>query len=198
MRFAAFSISLVLLSFVASPLAGQQSGFGVAGPSKGCKLGTQQTQKLQIGMVVTAQGGPCQGIVGTACVPIDWPEQEVKIVEEDCSPSVKSVTYRNLPAARQVVVNMPYIPANQDCRCMPTFEVRRSALLPPDDTSIFVLPNPKKLKSDTRIYMGPSPMIEVNNAKIKALTKEAMSGKDTAWAKVEGIYDAVLRQGPAA
>lgn len=179
------------MSLVVDVVLAEPTGFGIAGPTKGCKLGTEQTQKLQVGMVVTAQGGPCQGIVGTACVPIDWPEQEVKIVEEDCSPSVKSITYRQLPAARQMVVNMPFIPANQDCRAVLTFEIHRHALLAPEDTSIFVLPNTKKLKSDTRIYLGPSPMIEVNNAKIKALVKEAMAGKETAWAKVEAIFDAV-------
>jgi hypothetical protein len=191
MRLAALLVIYSVLA-LASPVHAQQ--FGEL-ESKGPRLDKQQTQRLQVGVVVTAQGGPCKGIVGTTPVPIDWPEQQVKIVEEDFSPSVRNVNYRMIAGTvKQMTINMPFIPANEQCRAVVTFEIKRSSLLPPEDTSIFVLPNPKKLKSDIRIYLGPSPYIESTHPKIRGYAKELLGPKEdadkkNAWTKVETIYD---------
>ncbi len=189
MRILALPI-VVAVSLATSSLLAQSTGFGTAVETKGPRLDKKQTSRYQIGMVVHAEGGPCQGMIGTASVPLEWPEQEVKVVAEDFSPYVKNVSYRMIGnTVRQMVVNMPAIPPGEDCRAVITFEVTRSSILPPEDTSVFVLPNAKKLKSDVRIYLGPSPYIEPTHAKLKALAKELLAGKETAWEKVEALYD---------
>ena len=66
--------------------------------SNGIRLDKEQTQRWKVGMIVTAPASPCAGIFGTATVPTDWPEQRVRIVEEDFSEQItsKNIKYRTL------------------------------------------------------------------------------------------------------
>ena len=49
------------------------------GDPGGAKTGVAQVHKWKAGIVVTAAGGPCRSIVGYVPVPIEWPEQTVKV-----------------------------------------------------------------------------------------------------------------------
>lgn len=188
MRNTAF-ILLAILG-IARPVWGQVSDFGPKETSRGPQLDKELVQTLKVGMVVTAQGGTCRGILGTAPVPIEWPEQKVRIVNEDISPSVKNITYRMVgTTVKQMVASMPVIAGGQESRAVVTFEVKRSSLKPPEDTTIFVMPDTKKLKPDVRISLAPSPYIESNHATIRTLAKELTAGKTSAWERVEAIYD---------
>ncbi|NLX98987.1 MAG: transglutaminase domain-containing protein [Rhodopirellula sp.] len=165
------------------------------GDSKGARLGEAQTQKWQAGVVVTADSGPCTGIVAYVPMPIDWPEQQITIIEEDFSPTAK-VSYETIDeSVKLMIVRMPMLPAGYESHALVTFEVKRSALLPPEDTGIYVLPNPRKMDRRVRNYLGPSPYIESRSPKIRSLAKELEQEKDTeaekAWERVEAIYDRV-------
>jgi transglutaminase-like putative cysteine protease len=144
-------------------------------------------------MVVTAAGGvSCKGLIGTAPVPLEWPEQQVRVEVEDLSPLIKGVSYRMVgPTVKQLVVDIPVIPPGQECRATVTFEVKRYSLKPPEDTARFVMPNVKKLKPEMRVYLAPSPYIESNHATIRALAKELLADQHdlTAWERVETLYD---------
>ena len=50
---------------------------GRDGKSQSPQPGTVSTQRRLTGLVVTAEGGTCRNLLGTAPVPIQWPEQEV-------------------------------------------------------------------------------------------------------------------------
>ena len=56
--------------------------------------------------------GACRGIVAMVSVPLDCPEQEVKIVDEDFSPEVRDVTYRPVPGGevKQMLISVPFLP----------------------------------------------------------------------------------------
>lgn len=158
----------------------------------GPKLGEAQTQRIRVGIVITAASGPCKGIVGTTPVPIDWPEQTVKIVDEESTPFVKNVGYRMVAGTvKQMLVDVPQLPQGQEARAIVTFEVTRHAMLPPDDTSVYVLPNMRKLDRQVRTYLGDSPYIESRHAKIRSLAKETLAdlSEANAWTQVEALYD---------
>ncbi len=184
-RFACFAASTLLL---ATPLVAQtfnqQEG-------KGPRLGREMTQMLRVGVVVTAEGGPCRGLVATTLAPAEWPEQHVEEASRNVSPSVTEVSFRDVGTARQMVVGMPFVASGDECGAAMVFELRRRAVLPPADTSIFVLPNTKKLKVDTRVFLAPSMNIESTNQRIKLLAKDVIKSKTTAWEKVEALYDNV-------
>ena len=156
---------------------------------KGPTFGSEVTTRVQRGVTVTAGGLMYNGIA-TVPVPADWPEQEVKVVDEDVSASVKSLTYRNITGGggvRQMVVQIPQLPPGQEAHALVTFEVTRRAMSPPSDTSIYQIP--KRVDRETRFDLGPSPYIESRHPKIISAAREAVGEDQTAWQQAEAIYD---------
>jgi hypothetical protein len=159
------------------------------GDPGGSGLGESKVVYWRAGMTVTAVGGACRGIVGYAPIPTDWPEQQVKIVEEDVSPTAR-LTYRTVQGSvKQMVVKIANLAAGREAKALVKLEITRYIQLPPDETDIYVLPNVKKLSRTMRIYLSPSPYIESRHPKIRALAKEVGADKENAWEKVEAIYD---------
>lgn len=164
-------------------------------PEKGPRADRQSVQKLKIGVVIKAVGGTCKGIYVTLPVPTDWPEQKVQVLEEDVSPSVKHVGYRVLGGAvKQMIIEIPQLPSGQEAKALITYEITRSTLAPPADTSLYKVP--KKPGKELQIYLGPSPYIESRHQKIIGLAKELTAASEdsesevSAWQTVEKIYDA--------
>jgi hypothetical protein len=161
---------------------------GEAGP----KLSKETSvERWKIGLVVTAESGPCADLHGMISLPVDWPEQDVKVVEEEISPYVTQSKYRTVDTVNQIVVDIGQLPAGQEAAVLLTYEITRRSQLPPDDTQKLVKPNPKKLPKDIRPYLGPSPSIESNHGKVKALAKRILQGSSSAndWQKVEVLFD---------
>lgn len=161
--------------------------------SQGVRLGESQTQQLRVGMVITASpGSPCQGILATVPVPADWPEQKVSIVQEDVSPTVRRLTYRTLDdGVKQMVIQIPLLPAGQSARALVTFEVQRYEILAPADPSPFEAP--QRMTRQLRAFLGESPYIETRNRKVRSIADQLRSeNKDRpVWEQVEAIYDYV-------
>jgi len=154
----------------------------------GPRLDHTSTQRFKVGIIIKAVGGSCKSIVATAPVPVDWPEQQVKVIEEDVSPSVGNVRYRMLGGTvKQMLVEIPSLGRGQEAKALVTLEISRSTLAPPEDVSVYLIP--KRVPRELNIFLGPSPQIESRHPKIVTLAKEIVEGKETAWAKVEAIYD---------
>lgn len=157
---------------------------------KGARLDRQSTVRIRVGLIVKAGNAVVHHIVATAPVPTEWPEQRVSIVNEDVSPSVKGLTYRNITGGgglKQMVVEIPQLLAGQEAKALVTFEVTRNVLAAPADTSIYKIP--KKVDRATNLDLGTSPYIESRHPKIVAAAKEAVADADTDWKKAEAIYD---------
>ena len=156
---------------------------------EGAELGQSRVQRLRIGMTVQAVGGPCNGIVGYTAVPIEWPEQQVKIVDEEITANAR---VRYVPVgktAKMMEMKVPVLRAGDEAKAIVTFEIRRSSILPPDDTDVYLLPDSKKLDRDVRVFLTPSPMIESRDRKIRSLAREIGVDEEKAWDQVEAIYD---------
>jgi hypothetical protein len=184
MRTSFCGLVLTLLFLTAKPVYAQ---FGAQAPAKAVRLDQQLTQRWQAGVQIQAVGGPCGGLFGTVSVPMDWPEQQVKVVEEDISPFVRRVTYRTLPGVKQMVFSIPQLPPGETATALVTFEITRSSVLAPENTERLVIP--RNAPRDVRIYLGASPAIEVRHSSIRSKAKEIVEGKETAWGEVEAIYD---------
>lgn len=155
----------------------------------GAKLAESQVQKLKCGVSLTAGGADCFKIVATTPVPVEWPEQEVKIVEEDISSGAK-IAYQTYDAGvKLMVVTVPRLQAGQELHAILTLEIRRSAILPPEKTDRYRLPDVNKLDMKLRPYLGASPMIETRHPKVIAQAKKIAPDEKNAWAKVEAYYD---------
>ena len=156
----------------------------------GVTFGNQIKQRYKVGVLITAPAAPCAGVYATVPVPTDWPEQEVKIVGEDLSPSVKEVAYRTLDnGVKQMLVSIPTLNPGERAQALVTFEVTKSAIMPPAEPEKLVAP--EKPSRQVTPYLAVSPLIEATNPKIKSLAKEIVKDQDNDWRKVEAIYDYV-------
>ena len=160
---------------------------GVAGQQE-IKRGETVVQKWRCGVSITAAGGACTRLVATTPIPVDWPEQEVRVAEEDISPSARA-TYQMFDGVRQMTVMITQLPAGQEAHAIVTLEIRRSSILPPDTTDNLRLPDNTKLDKAVRPYLAMSPYIESRNPKIVTQAKKIVADQTNAWAKVEAMYD---------
>ncbi|MBN2296192.1 MAG: transglutaminase family protein [Pirellulales bacterium] len=177
--------NLFLFAFCLPALA----QFAEGGDEGGAALGKSRTQRWKAGMTVTADGGRCNGIVGYAPMPVDWPEQKVTIVDEDITPGTK-IGYRMVDGVvKLMVVNISTIPTGQTAKALVVQEITRHMQEPPENTDQYKIPTKKQLDRKLRIYLGPSPYIQCRDAKIRNLAKEITTDKEGAWKKVEAMYD---------
>lgn len=152
------------------------------------RLGDARTQQYRIGLVVAADGMPCRGMLATMPVPMDWPEQQVRIVHEEKTPQVSRMEFRTVGGgARQLVVQIPALPAGAEARAIVTVEVTRHATEGPLETSGLRLP--QRLDAALRPYVAESPMIESGHLKIRNLARQIVAEHEGAWEQVEAIYD---------
>src|SRR5262249_898442 len=120
--------------FEDTPAEGASSD-GKLGP----KLDQALTKTIRIGVKVKAVGGPVKGIVATVPVPIEWPEQKVKIVKEDFSAGVHQASYRTVEpgGAKQMIISIPTMTSGEELHAILSLEITRYSVLPPEDTSVY-------------------------------------------------------------
>lgn len=148
-----------------------------------------RTSLWRMGMIVTATGGPCGAMTGNVTVPGNWPEQQVRVVGEDRSAGV-TIQYKTLEGnVRQMEVKIPRLAAGAEARAVVTFEVARLVQRPPPQTDRLSIPLSKKLPASMRQYLAPSPYIESAHPEIAALASQIGSQDQSAWQRVEAIYD---------
>ena len=153
--------------------------------STAIKFGKSTVSKWQFGVEVTAVGGPVTGIVATLPVPMDWPEQKVKIVAEDVSPKTK-VSYRVLDkAVKQMQVNIPKLADGETARAIITFEVEKHWIEQPESTKGLKLP---KTSRELARFLSPSPYIESNDAKIKLVAANEAQDAAEPWLQAHQLF----------
>ena len=178
------ALLLVFLCCVGVGFGQQPDGSG----NKAIKLDKQLTQRWKVGILLQAPPtAPCFGIYGTVPMPTDWPEQQVRIVEEEITPG-SEVRYRILEnGAKQMLVVFPQVGAGQTAQALVTLEITRSSILAPDDPAGLVVPT--RVPREIAQYLAPSPYIESRHPKIRDLTREIVGEAEGGWEKTEAIYD---------
>jgi hypothetical protein len=188
---------LVLASLTPAAEAQQRRADGLANNlapqaevvAGGVTLGEAQTTRMKFGMVISAGNAPCRGLMGSAPVPIDWAEQQVRIVEENVSPGVR-ITYRQLtPTVKEMLVSVPFLAAGATAEATVVVEMTRHSLNAPAETDGFVIPDRVSLDM-RRNYMAASPGIEIIDREIRRQSAEAFRSTEgePAWQRVEGLY----------
>lgn len=164
-------------------------------PPGGVKLDQKLTRTWQIGIKVKAVGGDVASVVGTIPIPLEWPEQTVKLLKQEVDEDVR-IEYRSVdPGIRQMVVRFPKIIEDTELQAVLTLEVTKYSLAAPDDPSRFRIP--KKVPGPVTKYLGPSPLIETQNGTLRTFVKEALAeakpadGELTGWKTAETLFDAV-------
>ncbi len=144
-------------------------------------------ERWQIGMTVQATGA-CSGIVAGIPVPMDWPEQQVKVVDKQRTGQVGPLRYRTIAdGVKQMLITIPRLAADDTASALVTFEVRKSPILGPGETGSWRIP--ARSTANLRQYLGVSPSIETTHPEIRRLAGEIVQGKTSDWDKVRAIYD---------
>jgi hypothetical protein len=186
-------IAAIVVSLAAFTARAQEDGKAEKpAADRGPKLGESLVEKWKVGMSVSVTGGPVGRLTGTTTVPIEWPEQSIKIVSQDLSPGVR-ISYKSYGTAKQMVVIIPRVADGGEAHALLTMEITRHTLLAPDDTNLYVVPDEKKLPADFKQYLSPSPLIESRNTRIRAIAKDLGEGQTSAWPHVRAIYDWVRK-----
>jgi transglutaminase-like putative cysteine protease len=181
--------SLLGALLITAPAAAQ---FTDEKPTEGIGFGESSVRTYRIGVRIHASGGSIKAIRATLPIPIDWPEQTVRMIDEDISRNVRRVSERKLGATvSQMTVEIPRLSAGEKAHAFRTYEVTRRAILAPDDTTQFKIP--AKSGRELKIYLGTSPYIETLHPRIRKLGREVFDqdGDQADWEKVEAIYDHV-------
>ena len=190
----ASSIIAVCLLWLGPSLASpaDEAGPQESAAKRGPRLGEPDVQQWKIGMIVSASGGPVGRLTGTTTVPMKWPEQGLKLVSQDLSPGV-TISYKSYGTATQMVVNIPRVADGKEVHAILTVAVKRWTLLPPEETEVYTVPDAKALPAEFKQYLGPSPLIECNHPRIKAIAKQLGQGQTNAWPHVRAIYEWVRK-----
>lgn len=177
------SIAVVILSTL---LAASAARAGDESPAA-IRLGEATTSQWRIGVIVKAPGA-VTGLVATMPVPMDWPEQKVKVVGEEKTPGVGRLSYRTLDGGvKQMVVSIPRLAAGGEARAIVTFEVAKSRILEPVETT--GLAAPAKAGRELSKFLLPSPYIESKHPRIQSLAAEIVAGKPSGWDSSAAVFD---------
>lgn len=180
-----FFLVAILIPFGCSALRADEAEDSVE-----IRLGEAKTHHYQVGLVVKAVGGDCKGIVGTMAVPTDWPEQQVRIDEEDLTNQVRRVRYETIDdAVKQMVVEIPLLRSGEQAHALVTFEVTTQSIEGPKDTAELRVPG--RVEAKLRLYLQPSPYIESDDRTIRELAEGVVAEERPDWQRVEAIYDVV-------
>ncbi len=162
-------------------------------PSGGCSLGDSAVQYWECGIKLTARSAPVTNVVATVPVPVNWPEQKVKISEERYSPYAK-VSFQKQPGGSTLmVIKMSSLPAGESAEVVARFECESYALTRPEDPSKFQKPDVKDLPKTFRLYLLPSDKIESKDKAIVKLSKEIGTDAENVWDEIEAVYDWVQK-----
>ncbi|MBW3599611.1 MAG: transglutaminase domain-containing protein [Planctomycetes bacterium] len=159
-----------------------------ADDSGGVRIGEPQVERWRFGIVVEAEQGPALAVVAAAPVPTSWPEQQVKVVEEDVSPNIRRLRYRDLgDGARQMVIEVPRLARGDEARAVVTFEIAKSEIHEPHDPASWTAP--AKPGRELRPYLAPSPQIESDHREIRSLAEQLSADSGSGWDAATAVYD---------
>ncbi len=142
----------------------------------------------QFGIETTATGA-ATGILATAPIPVEWPEQTVEIIDEEKTENVGRISVKKLNGeARQMVVRINRLNSGETARAVLQVRITRSSLTAPEQTGLLTIP--RSPGSKLRKFLRPSPMIESNDERIEEIAATiALDETLTDWQKVEAIYN---------
>ena len=154
--------------------------------TNGPQYGDEVTQRWQVGVRIEATRSNVIGLYVTVPVPADWPEQSVRVVDEDYSTNVSKVGSRVLDGGvKQMLVNIPQIRAGDQAHAIVTLEVTTRSIAPPKDTSIFSIA--KRMPREVKKALGTSPFIDARSSTVRKLVKEITEPVEGDWNKVDAL-----------
>ena len=147
------------------------------------------TQKWEMGIEIQSPGS-ASGITAIFPVPIDWPEQKVKLLAENKSELVARIRTRFVDSKKNckiAVVSIPKMTPQSVARATLVFEIKKSHITEPADTTPFRIS--RSAARSQRLFLGSSPFIETTHPRIKSVAEGIQFADQPAWQNVELVFD---------
>ncbi len=154
------------------------------------RYGPEHVTTQDIGVTIKANAGSVKDSYGTLQMPTAWPEQSVRVVKENITSGVRNSKDRETGLLKQFLFHIPFIDVGREETAQFSLEYIRKDILPPEDSSAFVIP--KKVDKELKIYLGESPKLDPKAGKVTQTLKEitgALPETATDWEKVEAIFN---------
>jgi hypothetical protein len=139
---------------------------------------------LQINAVDQAAGA-----IATVPVPMDWPEQTVRVMSDEKTKTVGRFRHANpTKETTQLEFRVNRLATDEPTVAYQRFEIQRRPILKPDNPHALKIAAP--VTGRAKRFLKPSPYIESTDPRIKAIAKTLKSkhGEGPAWDWVESIY----------
>jgi hypothetical protein len=171
------------------PAKASETASEAATANNGLRYVQPMKLKVRMGVEVTAAHGPCNQLVVTFPLPMDWPEQRVAMVDRAVSPPTMRVVTRTLnDGVQQVEFTIPRLAAGESAHVIYTLEIERFQITAPPRPEELVFA--RRIGARLRPYLAESPFIETSHPKIKAAASELrLDAEQSAWHQVQTIYD---------
>lgn len=157
----------------------------------GIELTRPQTYRLRVILRVTAESTPLRDIVATGPIPVDWPEQKVRLISETKAVGVTTQVVTFAGQAALLQMRVATLAAGGDVEVVRVYELTRSSVrFIGDDERLRV---PEKPSKQLRLFMGEAPGIEVRHPDIVQLAKTLAPADAIASTKVRAYFDWVTK-----
>ena len=162
----------------------------------GPKLGKAATKTWETGVKLTAVSR-CTDIVTMITIPMDWPEQQVTIMEEKGKTSSDIVQIERREhkngGLQVMVVKVDELLPGKTAEVVLTVKATRNEILPPDADSVrkLSIPPTSKIPKAYKVYLEKSPNIESSHSQFKKLYTTITKDIELDWSKIEAIYNYV-------
>lgn len=141
----------------------------------------------RVGVVIKTGRQPIKDVLNYIPIPQQWPEQEVRIFNDEVPGNFEVQEVEQLQGLQRLVLHGRSIEAKQTVVALMTYSVTTKPINLPSDTSIFRLPDHKD--KEVKGFLMTSEGINFRNKKLRKQAEELASAADNAWGKAQAIYD---------
>jgi hypothetical protein len=147
--------------------------------------------RFQIGLRIEATGAGIQRATATVVNPIEWPEQQIKLLAEEAPSGIQIDIRKAAPTAQQMLIRIPGLTSGSSIVCTRTFELTRwTQRFKPELRSQLVAVARERAKP----MLLPSEGIESTHAEIRKFADESIGDKTGAWDKVNALFVATRKR----
>ena len=148
---AAGSVSAGADSAGAASAAGERAATGEPGL---LRYSEPQTYQARFAVTLRATRAPVRNVIATSAVPVDWPEQQVRLVREDKPAGVVTEVQEIRGLGAMLVVRVRAMPAGGEVTVERVYEITRSKIECTGDATRMGLPG--ELPRDLRVHLRPA------------------------------------------
>ena len=166
----------------------QSSGVSeeLSSPGLGISFGMTVPSDWEFGLQIDSPAS-ARKISATFPVPIDWPEQEVELLQDFQTDNVTKFEREKASKwTQQFGFSVKQMSPGTSEKAYVRFRVKKKMIQAPKDTTVFV--KAKKIPGKYKEFLRPSPLIESKNKRIRAIAEELEDDSLSAWAQVEKNY----------